>query len=331
MSSPLAEPHLEAAPPTLSAALLTLLVEHVNVGILTVDSSGTVLQWNRFLHAHTGIAPADVVGRNLYERFTGLPREWLEGKLRRVFLLKNFAFTSWRQRPYLFRVDNHRPLTGGTEPMRQDCTFIPLIDGGEVKAVSIVIIDATDTFESQTRLNETLAMLAAQSERDALTGVYNRRKLEQLLEAEVQRARRYKKNLSLLMFDIDHFKKVNDVHGHLIGDEAIKHVAKKAVSTLRITDSVARYGGEEFVAVLPEEGITGASIAAERLRTAVAIPFAASEDLTLSITISIGVTTFRADTDGVKGLLAEADGVLYASKRGGRNRVTVFGDQTSAA
>ena len=316
------------APPALPVSLLALLVDHVNVGILTVDSGGTVLQWNRFLHAHTGIPAKDVVGRNLYERFTELPRAWLEAKLRRVFLLKNFAFTSWKERPFLFRVQNHRPLTGGTEPMRQDCTFIPLIDGGEVKAVSIVIIDTTDTYESQTRLDETLAMLAAQSERDGLTGVYNRRKLEQILEAELQRARRYKHSLSLLMFDIDHFKRVNDVHGHLIGDEAIKHVAGKALSTLRITDSVARYGGEEFVAVLPNEGITGAAIAAERLRTAVAVPFSAAPELTLNITISIGVTSLRADTDGVKGLLAEADGALYASKHGGRNRVTVFGDQS---
>src|SRR4051812_9301725 len=88
----------------LSSALLGRLVEQINVGILTVAVDGTVLQWNRFLHAHTGIAPEDVVGCNLYERFAELPRAWLEQKLRRVFLLKNFAFTSWRQRPYLFRI-----------------------------------------------------------------------------------------------------------------------------------------------------------------------------------------------------------------------------------
>jgi diguanylate cyclase (GGDEF)-like protein len=326
MTSPRAEPRQEVAAPTLPVGLLALLVDHVNVGILTVDVGGTVLQWNRFMHAHTGVPAEDVVGRNLYERFAELPRDWLQGKLRRVFLLKNFAFTSWKQRPFLFRVDNHRPLTGGTEPMRQDCTFIPLIEGGEVKAVSIVIIDATDTYESQTRLDETLAMLAAQSERDALTGVYNRRKLEEILAAELQRARRYKHSLSVLMFDIDHFKRVNDTHGHLIGDEAIRHVAKKAISTLRITDSVARYGGEEFVAVLPNEASTGAAIAAERLRQAVAVQFPAGE-LSLSITISVGVTTLRANTDGVKALLSEADAALYASKHGGRNRVTVFEEQ----
>jgi diguanylate cyclase (GGDEF)-like protein len=324
MASPRAEALAAPAPPALPGALLALLVNHVNVGILTLSPDGVVSQWNKFLHAHTGVPAEDAVGRNLFERFPDLPRAWLERKLRSVFLLKNFAFSSWRQRPYLFRMDNHRPLTGGAEPMRQDCTFIPLIQGGEVKAVSIVIVDATDTYESQLRLDATLERLAAQSERDGLTGIYNRRKLEQVLEHELQRARRYRQPLSLLMFDIDHFKRINDTHGHLIGDEAIRHVATKAVSTLRVTDFVARYGGEEFVALLPGEEIAGAQIAAERLRQAVAKPFSADAEVTLSITISLGVTGLRPDTAGATKLLAEADHALYASKQGGRNRVTVF-------
>jgi diguanylate cyclase (GGDEF)-like protein len=322
-SQPAEAPHV--ATDGLPSALLALLVDQINVGIVTVAADGTVLQWNRFLAAHTGIAPKDVVGSNLYERFTELPRAWLEQKLRRVFLLKNFAFTSWRQRPYLIRINNHRPLTGSDEPMRQDCTFIPLVQNGKVQAVSIVIIDATDTYESQARLNQTLETLAAQSERDALTGIYNRRKLEQTLEAEVLRANRYRHELSVVMFDIDHFKRINDTHGHLIGDEAIRHVAKRALSILRVTDFVARYGGEEFVAILPGEDVSRAAIAAERLRSGVAKAFSATADLSLSLTISLGVTGLRPDTSGAKGLLSEADQALYGSKQAGRDRVTVFG------
>jgi diguanylate cyclase (GGDEF)-like protein len=324
MASSRAEAPALPAAPTLPVALLALLVDRINVGILTIAADGTVLQWNRFLHAHTRLAPEEVVGRNLYERFPELPRSWLEHKLRSVFLLKNFAFTSWRQRPYLLRIEDHRPLTGGSEPMRQDCAFIPLVHEGEVKAVSIAIIDATDTYESQTRLDETLAALAAQSERDSLTGVYNRRKLGEVLDNELQRARRYQQKLSVLMFDIDHFKRVNDTHGHLVGDEAIRHVAKNAVSTLRATDFVARYGGEEFVALLPGVELDGATIAAERLREAATKPFAALGETPLGVTISIGVTSARADTADAKMLLSEADQALYASKQSGRNRVTVF-------
>jgi diguanylate cyclase (GGDEF)-like protein len=324
MALPPAEVPPGPTAPTLPAALLGLLVDRINVGILTVAPNGTVLQWNRFLHAHTRLSPEQVVGQNLYECFPDLPRDWLENRLRTVFLLKNFAFSSWRQRPYLFRIEGHRPLTGAGEPMRQDCAFIPLVHGSEVVAVSIAIIDATDTYESQTRLDDTLAELAAQSERDSLTGVYNRRKLGQVLDTEIQRARRYHQNLSVLMFDIDHFKRVNDTFGHLVGDEAIRHVAKKAVSTLRATDFVARYGGEEFVAILPGEEISGATIAAERLREAVARPFDALAETPLSVTISVGLTGFRPETADAKTLLSEADQALYASKQSGRNRVTVF-------
>src|SRR5437660_3435863 len=127
MVSPPADSFRAHAPPPLPVDLLALLVDHINVGILTVSADGTVLQWNRFLHAPTRISPAEIVGSNLYDRFPELPRSWLEHKLRGVFLLKNFAFTSWRQRPYLLRFQDHRPLTGGAEPMRQDCAFIPLL------------------------------------------------------------------------------------------------------------------------------------------------------------------------------------------------------------
>jgi diguanylate cyclase (GGDEF)-like protein len=317
----------KAAPATadcLSAPLLALLVDHINVGILTVSPDATVLQWNRFLEAHTRLPAQEVIGRNLYERFPDLPRAWLERKLQSVFLLKNFAFTSWKQRPYLFRLEGHRPLSSGVEAMRQDCAFFPLLHDGCVKAISVVIIDATEAYESQTRLDETLAVLAAQSERDGLTGIFNRRKLEEVLAVEILRARRYKQKLGLMMFDIDHFKKVNDTYGHLVGDEAIRHVATTALATLRATDVVARYGGEEFVAVLPGEDFEGAVLAAERVRAAVRKPFKALFDVRLSVTISIGVTSFRPDVADAKTLIGEADQALYASKQGGRDRVTLF-------
>ena len=324
MGSPRADEGAAAAGSGLPPALLALLVDRLNVGIFTVTADGTELQWNRFLHAHTRVAPADVVGKNLYETFPELPREWLERKLRSVFVIKNFAFTSWKQRPWLFRFEGQRPVSGGALAMRQDCAFIPLVHDGEVRAVSVVILDATDTYESQTRLDATLAMLAAQSERDALTGVYNRRKLTELLDMEVKRALRYKQRFGLVMLDIDHFKKINDTHGHLVGDEAIKHVAQRAVATLRTTDVVARYGGEEFVVFLPGEDVTGAALAAERLREAARKPFKTLADVDLTLTISLGVTEFRPEAADPKMLLEEADRALYASKEGGRNRVSVF-------
>jgi diguanylate cyclase (GGDEF)-like protein len=302
-----------------------VLVDRLNVGIVTVNEQLTVLQWNRFMQAHSGRSSADVVGRDLFASFPDLPREWLERKIRSVFLLKTFAFTSWRTRPYLFCFKDHRLITGDADPMRQDCAFVPLIEAGAVKAVSIVLVDATDTYDSQRKLDGALADLAAQSERDPLTGIYNRRKLEEVLHVEFLRAARYDSRLSLLMIDIDHFKRVNDQFGHLAGDEAIRHVAHTAVATLRATDVVARYGGEEFIALLPEVGLEGAMIAAERLRIAVAESPVPNDGRPLPLSISLGATTFRRGTPEPRTLIEEADQALYRSKSAGRNRATPFG------
>ncbi len=309
-------------PPGLGPQLFEVLVDRLNVGVLSVAADYTVLQWNRFMQAHSGRAAADVVGSSLFDCFPELPREWLERKLRSVFLLKNFAFTSWRQRPYLFCFQNHRLVTGGTTAMRQDCAMVPLIEAGVVKAVSIILINVTDTYESEAKLAVALAELAAQSVRDGLTGVFNRRKLEEVLEGELQRVKRYGGDCGVMIFDIDHFKKVNDGYGHLVGDEAIRHVATLAGKTFRNTDVIGRYGGEEFVGILPGVGLGGASIAAERLRSAIASTPVRAGETTFTITVSVGVTAIRAECPDRLAVLEEADRALYSSKREGRNRVT---------
>jgi diguanylate cyclase (GGDEF)-like protein len=313
---PGALPTLTTLPPEL------LLIDRLNVGVVTVTEDLTVVQWNRFLAAHSGRGAGEVIGENLLSCFPELPGEWLLRKIRSVFLLKTFAFTSWRQRPYLFHFQHHRLVTGGRGAMRQDCAMVPLIEDGVVKAVSIVLIDATDACESEARLDEALSELSALSVRDALTGVFNRRKIEEVLDGELQRLRRYGGECGVLMLDIDHFKRVNDSHGHVVGDEAIRHVAQLACKTLRNTDVVGRYGGEEFVAVLPEVGLVGAATAAERLRQAIASTPVHHPDVTFTVTVSIGVTAMRPEVKDRTSVVESADRALYLSKSGGRNRVT---------
>jgi diguanylate cyclase (GGDEF)-like protein len=312
----------QASLSSLPPELLGLLVDRMNVGIVTVTQDLTVLQWNRFMQAHSGRNAVDVVGKNLLDCFPELPREWLVRKVRSVFLLKNFAFTSWRQRPYLFLFQHHRLVTGGRGAMRQDCAMVPLIEEGVVKAVSIVLIDATDTAESEARLDNALTELEALSVRDGLTGIFNRRKIEEVMDSELQRLRRYGGECGVLMFDIDHFKKVNDTYGHVVGDEAIRHVARMAMKTLRNTDVVGRYGGEEFVALLPEVGLGGAAIAAERLRLCIAGLPVQHPDVSFTVTVSVGVTAMRPESKDRTSVFESADRALYLSKSGGRNRVT---------
>ena len=161
---------------------------------------------------------------------------------------------------------------------------------------------------------------------DALTGTSNRRELIERLPSEVERARRYRHPLSVVMCDIDHFKKVNDTHGHPAGDAVLRAFAALLRGAVRNgVDWVARYGGEEFVIVLPETDLTGACRVAEKLRSAAAALVVAHGQAQISLTASFGVASLGKEwpEEGIPdALLAQADVCLYQSKQGGRDRVT---------
>jgi len=161
---------------------------------------------------------------------------------------------------------------------------------------------------------------------DPLTGLHNRRHLEERLLAEISAAQRHGRPLSLLVADLDHFKQVNDAHGHLAGDEALKLAALVLRGALRKEDSLARYGGEEFVVVARETGAAGARALAERLRRAVERSRCAVGPVEVALTISVGVATAPELRPGPpaglgQALLELADRALYQAKAGGRNRV----------
>lgn len=156
---------------------------------------------------------------------------------------------------------------------------------------------------------------------DPLTGLYNRRHLDNNLEREFLRAKRYKNELSIAVIDIDFFKKVNDTYGHLCGDYVLKEVAYMILDTLRKTDMVFRYGGEEFVAILTETPLDRAVIPLERLRNAVEnYPFEYNGEK-FQVTISIGVSSTKTETETSGEFLDYADKALYFAKNQGRNRV----------
>jgi len=170
---------------------------------------------------------------------------------------------------------------------------------------------------------------------DDLTGLYNHRYFTQRLAEEVARARRHRAPLALLYADIDHFKLVNDEHGHEAGDRVLRHVAIRlrdgveggsAMARLRESDVVARCGGEEFGALLVHARREGALAVADRLRRSVAENAARLEDGTsVPVTISIGLSSLPEDGDGADGLFRAADRALYAAKQAGRNRVVASG------
>src|SRR5664279_332880 len=110
---------------TVPTDLLGFIVERIEVGIFAVDRDYRVVLWNRFMATRSQRSAAEVIGRSLFESFPELPQKWLERKIDSVFVLKNYAFTSWEQRPFLFRFHHNRPITGGVDAMRQNCTFLP--------------------------------------------------------------------------------------------------------------------------------------------------------------------------------------------------------------
>nr|WP_233278018.1 diguanylate cyclase [Myxococcus stipitatus] len=169
--------------------------------------------------------------------------------------------------------------------------------------------------------------LLALSRTDALTGLFNRRCFEERLTEEFARSRRYQSPLSLVMLDIDHFKRINDTFGHPFGDQVLKAVAQTARTRLREVDVLARYGGEEFIALLPETNPVDALKVCERVREAIAglgVEHVGVEGKRqeVRLTASLGVATVpSADLNSAEALLRAADAGLYAAKGAGRNRV----------
>jgi two-component system, cell cycle response regulator len=158
---------------------------------------------------------------------------------------------------------------------------------------------------------------------DGLTQAHVKRFLLEALEKEIIRARRHTRDLSFLMFDIDHFKKINDVHGHLAGDFVLKELARIVQGRIRRDEVFARYGGEEFAIVLPETTLEGARALAEGLREKVEQSRFVFQNESIKVTISIGVSTLTEQDKTSMDLIRSADAKLYEAKRGGRNRVVM--------
>jgi diguanylate cyclase (GGDEF)-like protein len=271
------------------------VVRNLHAGILVLDPLGRLVELNPYAQSLLETTPGEAIGRRLQEL-----------------------------RPALRALDACGPhgeiqLAPGGQPRHLSVQRSP-IDPGQGDAGEVIILfDITDRKEAERKLE----VMAAT---DPLTGVTNRRFFYELAEAEVGRSLRRAHPLAVVMLDVDHFKRINDRHGHLAGDQVLRAVAAECGRSLRQSDVFARFGGEEFVCLLPETELGPATVAAERLRAAVeaaAVPVGGGPPL--RVTVSVGVAFRGADQPGsLDGLLARADAAMYASKEAGRNRVTVW-------
>jgi diguanylate cyclase (GGDEF)-like protein len=269
---------------------------------------------------------------------------------------------AWEVRPVLWPAPDG-PNRAPTEPERSTAMAVPLVRGDRTIGVVALYGRSGETafsaedestlaaFARQTAVAVENVLLHEQAERlsmtDALTGTGNRRFLEVTLAREIERARRYERPISLLMVDIDRFKRVNDEFGHLTGDEVLVEVSRRLEQAVRHgIDTVARYGGEEFVVVLPETGQGEAQVVAERIRDAAATdPFEvegpsgqattgnghSTTEGPLRVTVSVGFATFPDNGESADGLVRAADLAMYKVKASGGNGVeSAAGRATSA-
>jgi diguanylate cyclase (GGDEF)-like protein/PAS domain S-box-containing protein len=207
----------------------------------------------------------------------------------------------------------------GAEP-HIECHSSVMEMGGHLALVS-VLLDITDRTLAASELLSLQQQLRAQATHDSLTGLFNRQPLQGFFERELSVAAGDNGPVSLVLADLDHFKSVNDLHGHLFGDEVLRVFGQRMKTTFRASDLHCRYGGEEFLSLLPGMATEDAKARTEELRKAIAENPIEYDNKVVRITASFGVSTFPQDGITAEGLIQRADARLYLAKRSGRNRV----------
>jgi diguanylate cyclase (GGDEF)-like protein/PAS domain S-box-containing protein len=286
------------------ADVLNIVLDHITQGMVVVGPDYRTLAFNRHFEEMFQLPPGTVeVGIDFRE----ILKTWAEATGQDQKML-DYAIYQLDE-PATFEFEFPQLINGE----RRWCllTHNPLPGKGFVR-----------TFTDITKRKALEATLVKLSREDPLTGLHNRRTILDLLEEEIQRGQRYKHPLSLLMMDIDHFKKINDQWGHPTGDEVLKSFAAECRSVMRENDKMGRFGGEEFVMVLPETGKMDAVLVAERIRRITAEMAVESKrgSALIPVTVSIGATT-TTEGDDAEAVIARADEAMYDAKDAGRNRV----------
>jgi len=302
------------------------MLQTVDVGLVVVNADYRIQLWNGFMENHSGLTPRQVREHYLFDLFPEIDEDWLRRKCDPVLLLKNRAFTIWEQRPYIFRFKNYRPITGNADYMYQNSTIFPITDTrGNVSHLCFIIYDVTDAAVSKIELQAMNGQLRQLSTTDYLTQMYNRGNLEESLKQEFNRLQRYPQHQSsLIMSDIDHFKRINDTYGHAAGDLVIKSVAEIIRKSLRSTDIAGRYGGEEFAILLLDTTEDQASYLAERIRRKIEQTEVLYNQQSIKLTMSFGLVQRHTDIQDYLQWIEAADKALYTSKAKGRNQVTRY-------
>lgn len=298
-----------------------LLSDALALGLVLLDGKGRVLHWNAWISRYAGVALADAQGHTLEEVFP----EALSAPFRKA--LGNAL--RHRLPIVLSNVLHHAPLPLYARPehraanqrLPQSVTITPVV---QPDAGPLCLLQITDTSTLATRervLQLRSERLSREAVVDGLTGIYNRKYLDDKLRVELERAQRSQVPVALVMFDVDSFKAYNDTYGHPAGDRvlvAIAHAAREQIN--RATDVLARYGGEEFVLVLPDTPLANGVEAMTRLQRELTTRYFLRGQEKVLITFSAGVAQLE-DSENSTGAIRRADQGMYLAKRSGKNRV----------
>jgi len=270
--------------------------------VMMIDSAGRVTYWNPAAEHMFGFAEAEVVGKDLHDLI--VPERYLE---RAHAGFSRFAASG--EGPAVGRTTTLRAKHRSGDEFPVDVSLSAIKLRGQWSAVGIVR-NATERVQTEERLKQLATT-------DALTGICNRRHFDEVLASEINRAARFSSPLSLILFDIDHFKRVNDTFGHQAGDRVLTQLAVTVGNSIRTVDLFARWGGEEFVVMLPGSDLDAGRLLAEKLRMALEKqPFSDVGQ----VTCSFGVAEY-APGDNADALIKKVDRCLYHAKASGRNRV----------
>ncbi len=285
----------------------TIVTGLTDYALVSLDHRGCTQAWNPSIGRVTGFAGDATVGRS-YSMFYPADSISAERALDRLHEADDSGWSldeGWR-----VRADGTRYWGS--------CLIAPLYEPGEVapdeRAYSLIVRDVSEHRETADALRRAVSC-------DHLTGLANRRALFEAAELELQRWTRAPRPLSVVLIDADHFKRVNDVHGHATGDAVLRHLAAGMCASFRAIDVVARLGGEEFVVLLPGATVEDAEAMVLRLCRNIAARGVEVDGTPIPYTVSAGVAAMDVDVEGVDALLQRADAAMYAAKAAGRNRV----------
>jgi diguanylate cyclase (GGDEF)-like protein/PAS domain S-box-containing protein len=283
------------------------IIKNSEDGIVAIDRPHNIILYNAGAEKMFGYTAAEVMGQHLNillpERF----------HLQHDLMIEEFGSGPVEVRHMGQR---SRQIYGRRKDGGEFVTSTAVMKIGS-QCYAAIIRDVSENKKTE----EELLRLAAT---DPLTGAFNRREFTTLAEQESLRSQRYSRPLSIMMLDLDHFKKLNDTHGHAAGDKALQRFTTVCCNALRNIDIFGRWGGEEFVALLPETDAEGAAIIAERLRKIVSENVLTYNEHKINLTVSIGIAQYRDGEISIDGPLGRADQAVYDAKKAGRNRISVY-------